>query len=144
MKKVLLGILIVIILIQFIRPEKNESDIVSNDIKTVMNVPNNVQQIIKTSCADCHSNKTVYPWYSEIAPISWFLASHVNDGKEHLNFSEWSTYNDNQKSHIIKDLNKELKSHKMPLNSYLWIHKDAKMTEEQYQIMLDWVKTMKE
>jgi hypothetical protein len=143
MKKVLLGILVVIILIQFIRPKKNDSSVGANDITTVMDVPVTIQQIIKTSCADCHSNITKYPWYSEIAPVSWFLASHVNKGKEHLNFSEWATYNKNQKSHIIKDMKHELEDHKMPLNSYLWIHKDAKMSAEQYQLMLDWVKTFK-
>jgi len=143
MKKTLLVIFIVIIVIQFIRPEKNISNEVVNDITTVMTVPKNVQEIIKTSCADCHSNTTEYPWYSEIAPISWYLASHVNDGKNHLNFSEWATYNNNQKEHIIKDLEKELKSKKMPLNSYLWIHKNAVVSPEQYQILLDWVNTLK-
>ncbi|REE79972.1 heme-binding protein [Lutibacter oceani] len=142
MKKILLGILVVFILIQFIRPEKNDSKDGKNDIATVMIVPENVQEIIKTSCADCHSNYTKYPWYSEIAPVSWYLAQHVNEGKEHLNFSEWTAYNSNQKSHIIKDLEEELEEHKMPLNSYLWIHKDAKMSTEQYKILLDWVKTI--
>ena len=142
MKKVLLGILIVFILIQFIRPEKNESNDKTNAITEVMNVPENVQKIIKTSCADCHSNKTKYPWYSKIAPVSWYLASHVNEGKEHLNFSEWAAYNKNQKEHIIKDLKKELKSKEMPLNSYLWIHKNAKLSAKQYQLMLDWAKTL--
>lgn len=143
MKKILLGFLIVFILIQFIRPDKNISNENINDISTVMVIPEDVQEIIKTSCADCHSNTTKYPWYSEIAPISWYLASHVNDGKKHLNFSEWTTYNNNQKEHILKDLNKELKSKEMPLNSYLWIHKDAKLSAEQYTILLDWVKTIK-
>ncbi|GGK59597.1 MULTISPECIES: heme-binding domain-containing protein [Flavobacteriaceae] len=143
MKKIFLGILIVIILIQFIRPEKNVSPEVVNDISTVMNVPKNVQEIIKTSCADCHSNNTKYPWYSEIAPVSWYLASHVNDGKKHLNFSEWAAYNKNQKEHIIKDLKKELKSKEMPLNSYLWIHKEAIVSPEQYKILLDWIDTFK-
>ncbi len=142
MKKILLGILVVFILIQFIRPEKNDSKDGKNDISTVLIVPENVQEIIKTSCADCHSNYTKYPWYSEIAPVSWYLAQHINEGKEHLNFSEWTAYNSNQKSHIIKDLEEELEEHKMPLNSYLWIHKDAKMSTEQYKILLDWVKTI--
>ena len=143
MKKILLGILVVIVLIQFIRPEKNISNKDINDISTVMDVPENVQEIIKTSCADCHSNTTKYPWYSEIAPVSWYLASHVNDGKKHLNFSEWAAYNKNQKEHIIKDLKKELKSKEMPLNSYLWIHKEAVVSPEQYKILLDWVQTIK-
>ncbi len=143
MKKTLLIILVVVVVIQFIRPKKNISNEVINDITTVLTVPEDVQEIIKISCADCHSNNTNYPWYSEIAPISWYLASHVNDGKKHLNFSEWTTYNKNQKEHIIKDLKKELKSKKMPLNSYLWIHKDAVVSADQYKILLDWVNTLK-
>lgn len=142
MKKVIIGILVVLVLIQFIRPEKNDSNIVINDISTIMQVPIEVKEIIKTSCADCHSNFTKYPWYFEIAPVSWYLAQHVNKGKENLNFSEWSTYNKNQKNHILKDLNKELKEHKMPLKSYLLGHKDAELTEDQYRILLDWVKTI--
>ncbi|MBI9042472.1 heme-binding domain-containing protein [Lutibacter sp.] len=143
MKKILLALLAVIILIQFIRPEKNNSNNELNAISTVMDVPAEVQEILKTSCNDCHSNNTVYPWYSEIAPVSWYLASHVNEGKEHLNFSEWASYNENQKSHIIKDIEEELQDKEMPLKSYLIIHENAKMTEAQYKIMLNWVKTLK-
>lgn len=142
MKKVLLGILVVFILIQFIRPEKNISNDETNAITTVMQVPNDVKEILKTSCNDCHSNYTVYPWYSEIAPISWYLADHVNEGKEHLNFSEWKAYNSKQKSHLIKDMDEELEEHKMPLKSYLIIHKEAEMTEDQYRTLLNWVKTI--
>jgi hypothetical protein len=142
MKKVLLGILVVIILIQFFIPEKNTSNIETNDISSVMEVPNDVIEIIKTSCADCHSNNTKYPWYSEIAPVSWFLAQHVNEGKEHLNFSEWAAYNNDQQNHILKDLKKELKKQGMPLDSYLWIHKNAKMTNAQYETLLNWVNTI--
>ena len=113
-----------------------------NDITTVLEVPEDVKQLIKTSCADCHSNKTVYPWYSEIAPVSWYLAQHVNEGKEHLNFSEWAAYNNNQKSHIINDLKEVLEDHEMPLKSYLIIHKDAEMTQNNYEALLNWVKTI--
>ena len=143
MKKILLAVLVVIIVIQFIRPEKNNSNNELNAISTILDVPNEVQEILKTSCSDCHSNNTIYPWYSEIAPFSWYLASHVNEGKEHLNFSEWASYNENQKSHIIKDIEEELQDKEMPLKSYLIIHENAKMTETQYKIMLDWVKTIK-
>lgn len=143
MRKVLLGILVLLILIQFIRPDKNDSGDWTNDYTAAMQVPDQVKEIIKTSCADCHSNSTEYPWYSEIAPISWYLAGHVNKGKEHLNFSEWTAYNKDQKKHIIKDLKEELEDHKMPLKSYLLMHEDAKMTESQYKVLLDWVKTLK-
>lgn len=143
MKKIILGIIVVFILMQFARPKKNDSRNGVNDITTVMEVPEDVQQILKTSCADCHSNFTKYPWYNEIAPVSWFVASHVNDGKEHLNFSEWTVYNNNQKEHIINDLKEVLESQEMPLMSYLKMHKEAEMTPEQYKTLLDWVKTLK-
>jgi hypothetical protein len=143
MKKVLLGILVVFILIQMIRPTKNDSRNDINHISTVVPVPAEVEEILKTSCYDCHSNNTVYPWYSEIAPVSWYLAQHVNEGKEHLNFSEWTVYNKNQQDHIVKDLEEVLESHEMPLKSYLLMHEDAKMTPQQYEILMNWVQTIK-
>ena len=129
-------------MIKFIRPEKNVSGDKTKDISTIMEIPNDANEILKTSCTDCHSNTTVYPWYSEIAPVSWYLASHVNDGKEHLNFSEWASYNKDQQKHILKDLLEELEDHEMPLKSYLIIHKDAEMTKNQYETLLSWVKTI--
>ena len=143
MKKVFLGLLVVFILIQFYRPEKNDSKNELNAMSTVIEIPLEVSKIIQTSCADCHSNSTNYPWYSEIAPASWFLAQHVNEGKEHLNFSEWTTYNKDQQSHVLKDIKEVLNEHEMPLKSYLWIHKDAKLSENQYQIMYDWANSIK-
>ncbi len=143
MKKILLGILAIFILIQFFRPEKNNSKNEMNAMSTVMEIPVEVTKIIQTSCADCHTNSTNYPWYSEIAPASWYLAQHVKEGKEHLNFSEWTTYNKDQQDHIIKDIKEVLNDREMPLKSYLLIHKEAKLTENQYQIMYDWANSIK-
>ncbi|WP_372769191.1 heme-binding domain-containing protein [Lutibacter sp.] len=143
MKRVLFVILAVFILIQFIRPAKNDSKNETNAISTVMEIPIEVNKMIQTSCADCHTNSTKYPWYNEIAPASWYLAQHVKEAKEHLNFSEWTTYNKDQKEHILKDLKEVLNERKMPLKSYLLIHKGAKLTENQYQILYDWVNNIK-
>jgi len=143
MKKKIVGILIlVLILIQFIQPKKNLSKDYTNDITTELQVPKDVQEIIKTSCADCHSNYTVYPWYNNIAPISWYLAHHVNEGKEHLNFSEWTKYNSDQKNHIVKDLKEVIKEKEMPLISYTLIHKNAILTVQQSASFSDWLKTV--
>jgi len=144
MKKVLLGILVGFVLIQLIRPEKNDSKNDINHVSTIMPIPTEVEAILKTSCNDCHSNSTVYPWYSEIAPVSWYLASHVNDGKEHLNLSEWTAYNSYQKEHILNDFEEVLMSHEMPLKSYLILHKEAELSKDQYNVLIDWVKTIKE
>ena len=143
MKKILLGILAVFILIQFFRPEKNISKNEMNAMGTVMEIPVEVTKIIQTSCADCHTNSTNYPWYSEIAPVSWYLAQHVKEGKEHLNFSEWTNYNKDQQEHVLKDIKEVLNEREMPLKSYLLIHKDAKLTENQYQILYDWANSIK-
>lgn len=143
MKKVFLGIVVVFILVQMIRPNKNDSRNDINHISTVIEVPDEVKEILITSCNDCHSNFTVYPWYNEIAPISWYLDSHVNDGKKHLNFSEWTVYNKNQQNHILKDLEEVLETHEMPLKSYLWIHKESELTNDEYKVLMAWVKSIK-
>lgn len=143
MKKKIAGIIIlVLILIQVIQPKKNQSKDYTNDISTEIKIPKEVQEIIKTSCADCHSNNTAYPWYNNIAPVSWFLAYHVNDGKEHLNFSEWTLYNKNQKNHIIKEMKEEIKKGGMPLFSYTLIHKNTSLTDQQSTAFLNWLETI--
>ncbi|PKP13284.1 MAG: cytochrome C [Bacteroidetes bacterium HGW-Bacteroidetes-3] len=143
MKKVLLGILAVFILIQFYRPEKNDSKNEMNAMSTVMEIPVEVNKIIETSCADCHSNSTKYPWYNKIAPVSWYLAWHVNEAKEKLNFSEWAAYNKDQKAHVLKNIKEVLNEREMPLESYILLHKNAKLTENQYQILYDWAIAIK-
>jgi len=143
MKKKVLIVIIVLGLIQFIKPQKNNSKNYKNDITTELQVPKEVQEIIKTSCADCHSNNTAYPWYNNIAPVSWFLAYHVNEGKEHLNFSEWTSYNKNQKNHIIKEMKEEIKEREMPLTSYTLIHKNTTLTKQQSKLFLNWLNTIK-
>jgi hypothetical protein len=93
LKKIGLGILIVIVLLQFIPTKKNQTSIVSsNSIEQKYNTPENVQAILKKACFDCHSNNTVYPWYSHIQPIGFWLNNHINEGKEELNFSEFNSY----------------------------------------------------
>ena len=142
MKKKLFILLVILVLIQFVNPTKNNSNNNLKAIATVVDMPTEVKEILKTSCYDCHSNNTHYPWYSNVAPVSWYLAYHVNDGKEHLNFSEWTNYNTNQKKHIIKDLKEVLKDREMPLKSYLIVHKEAVMKPAQFETLLAWVNTI--
>lgn len=143
MKKVVLFLLFLLIIIQFVQPKKNLSKDYSNDISLEYKMPERVQEIIRNSCADCHSNYTDYPWYGNIAPVSWYLGQHIWEGKEHLNFSEWMLYNKNQKEHILKDLEEVLRTEEMPLVSYLQLHQEAKLTEEEYKLFYNWIKTLK-
>jgi hypothetical protein len=142
MRNLFLIVLVVFVLIQFIIPEKNDSKNEMNAMSTVMEIPVEANRIIQTSCADCHSNSTNYPWYNKIAPASWFLAQHVKKGKEHLNFSEWTAYNKDQKEHILKNLKEVLNEREMPIKSYVLVHKELGLSENQYQILYDWVNTI--
>jgi len=143
MRNLFLIVLVVFVLIQFIIPEKNDSKNEMNAMSTVMEIPVEVNSIIQTSCTDCHSNSTNYPWYNKIAPASWFLAQHVKKGKEHLNFSEWTAYNKDQKEHILKNLKEVLNEREMPIKSYVLVHKELGLSENQYQILYDWANSIK-
>ena len=90
LKKILIALGIVLIIIQFFRPDKNDSNDLTYDISTKYDVPNDVNHLLQVSCNDCHSNKTEYPWYSNVQPVAWWLDHHVDDGKKHLNFSEFT------------------------------------------------------
>ena len=140
MKKILLILLMILIGIQFIRPEKNSvNSHPQNEISAIINVPVEVQESFKNACYNCHSNTTKYPWYNEIAPVSWILANHIKEGKEHLNFSEWKNYNNKQKNHILDKIEEVLEENKMPLKSYLLLHKEVKLTTIDVNILLNWL-----
>ena len=136
-------LIILLILIQLYRPTKNKSTEVSpNSIFTTEIVPQDVQQILKTSCFDCHSNNTNYPWYNNIAPVSWWLDNHISEGKKELNFDAWGTYSIKRKNHKLKGIKKLLEKGEMPLESYLWIHHNAKLSKSQVKTVVDWARTL--
>ena len=134
---------ILLVAIQLYRPAKNEStEISENSILTTEAVPQEVAKILKTSCYDCHSNNTVYPWYSNIAPVSWWLDNHVSEGKEELNFDAWGTYSLKRKNHKLKEIKEMLEDKEMPLESYLWIHDEAKLSSDQQKTIIDWARAL--
>ena len=140
--KIIIGVLIILILIQFIRPARNNGNAFGrNDFSHEVTVPDSVMKILKHSCFDCHSNKTVYPWYSEINPVGWWLNHHINEGKDELNFSEFASYSPTRKQKKLEKIADEVKEGKMPLESYTWIHKDAILTEQQIAAIVNWANT---
>ena len=140
-KKILLGLLAVLVIIQFIKPEKNVSATSSvNSIHNKFPANEETMQILKTACNDCHTNNTVYPWYANIQPVAWWLDSHVDDGKKHLNFDEFLTYKLKKQDHKLEELIESQEDHWMPLDSYTWIHKDAKLDEKQRLALVNWAK----
>jgi hypothetical protein len=143
MKKILKALLVIIavafILIQFIRPQKNAGqEIASNQITSVQQVPENVQQVLKISCYDCHSNTTYYPWYNKIQPVAWFLEKHVTEGKSELNFSEFASYPPYRRYKKFKEIQEQVKEDEMPLLSYTIPHRNAILNAEQKSALINW------
>ncbi|UKJ06108.1 heme-binding domain-containing protein [Solitalea lacus] len=144
-KKILYGFLAVIVIIQFIRPAKNQSDGISaNDISKHYSVPVDVQEALKTACMDCHSNNTVYPWYANIQPVAWWLQHHVDEGKDELNFSEFGAYSPKKANHKLKEVIESQQEGWMPIDSYTFLHKDAVLTQQQKDAIVNWAKVIQQ
>ncbi len=142
--KILLGLGAVFVAIQFVRPAKNDSPAGPDDLAAHYAPPPVVRQILETACYDCHSNRTRYPWYAQVQPVGWWLASHVNDGKAQLNFSEFASYTEHRRAKKLLSLSDEVTDRSMPLKSYTWIHRDAKLTAAQIKTLADWAETLAE
>jgi len=144
-KKILLGLLMVLILIQFIQPARNKSsELSSTDIKKTFSIPENVQLVLQISCYDCHSNNTNYPWYSRIQPFGWLLAKHIKNGKAELNFNEFSSYSLRRQISKLNGIGNSVKDGTMPLNSYTMIHKNARLSKEDKALLIDWTMSTKD
>jgi hypothetical protein len=137
--KILLGIGILLIAIQFIRPARNiSSQILATDITKTVKVSDSVQAVLKKACYDCHSNNTNYPWYSNIQPVGWFLANHVSGGKRHLNFSDFGSYTQRRQQSKLNDVANEVQDGGMPLSSYTMIHKEARLNANEKSLIIKW------
>ncbi len=142
LKRILVFLLIVLVGIQFIRIDKvNPISDPNQDFIQILNPPEEVAQMLKVSCYDCHSHQSVYPWYTNIAPISFWIKGHINHGRRHLNFSAWGSYDQNRAHHKLEECYEEVEEGHMPLPSYLWAHSDAKLTDEQRSAMVSWFKS---
>ena len=121
--RVIVILIALILVIQFFRPERNTSSSVSQTaIEQQYAISEEVQGILKTSCYDCHSNNTVYPWYSNIQPFAWWQQNHVNEGKKELNFDEFGNYDVKKKKHKLEEFLEMLEKDEMHLGSYTLVH----------------------
>jgi len=148
MKRFLKIIAIVLVIgfiaIQFYRPDRANPPVVQAEtIGATTAIPENVNQILLRSCNDCHSNETVYPWYSNISPFSWLLAEHIDEGRRELNVSVWNTYSAKKKRHKLDEICEQVTSDAMPHSQYLWIHRDALLSPEDKKILCDWAEAEK-
>lgn len=145
-KTLLYTIFIALLLVQlYPRPSKNISTEITNaDIASVHHVGSDVMEVLKTSCYDCHSNNTVYPWYSSIQPVAMFMGNHVAEGKKELNFSEFGNYSIRRKYRKLEEINEQIKEGEMPLSSYTLIHRNAKLNENQKLLVANWVEALRD
>jgi len=135
MKKLSIFVLLVLIGIQFVPMDVPAE--VPTKADDELQAPEEVHAILQRACFDCHSNHTDFPWYSSIAPVSWFTKMHVKEGREHMNFSIWASYDDEKKLKYLEKIPKAIKS-KMPLPSYLIMHKEAKLSDDDKKLLTEW------
>lgn len=135
MKKSILFVVLLLTLMQLIGIDKTNPDV---DLTTELKVPEDIGHLLEKSCYDCHSNKTVWPGYADIAPVSFFVASHVEDGRKALNFSNWDNIPKDIKIARLKRSIITVKNGMMPLSSYLWMHKEAKLTSNEQSKLAAW------
>lgn len=143
-KKVLIALLVIFVVAQAFRPEKNNSNDTSKDISNSYVVPENVKTILAKACNDCHSNHTRYPWYAEIQPVAWWINDHVKDGKKHLNFNEFDGYRIARQYKKLEECIEEVKDGEMPLTSFTIIHKDAKLSDDEKKTLFTWCEIVRD
>ena len=145
-RKILVIGLIIFLLMQLYQPARNDysGQVLPTDVAKVYKVPPEVQATLTTSCYDCHSNNTVYPWYSYIQPARMLLDSHIEEGKGELNFSEFGSYSNRKQETKLKSIGSQVKSGEMPLDSYTLLHKDAELTTEKKRTLLNWIENIQD
>jgi hypothetical protein len=140
-KRILLAGAVILLAIQFIRPTRNLSTQApgADDFIVRFNPPANVSSALRRACYDCHSDSTRYPWYADIQPVAWWLASHIDEGKEHLNLSRFGTYTPRVQARKLNRISDEMVNREMPLWSYTLIHADARLTDAEVNEVSDWI-----
>lgn len=143
MRKILKGTLLVLLLlfviIQFVRPVRSNPNVNSaREITTVHSMTPEVSSALQNSCNDCHSNKTVWPWYSNVAPVSWIVARDVSHGRAALNFSEWGAYNGEKRQELIGKICEEVRDGEMPMPQYTLLHPGTRLNASQAQAVCSW------
>lgn len=134
-------LIVILVVAQFIRPAKNFSEENQASIFRQSTIPNEVSDILKNACFDCHSNQTQYRWYNQVAPVSWWVASHIKEGKKELNFSEWGDKTPIDQIDLLTKIIDETKAGNMPLPSYSLIHSKARLSKEQIQVLNSWAES---
>ena len=131
-KKIGIAILSIGVIIQFFRIDQvNPEVVIENDFIVLIKPDTKTEQLLRASCYDCHSNTTEYPWYANLAPVSWWIKDNINEAKSHLNFSEWTKYSKKKQLHKLHECYEEVENGQMPLENYTLMHAEAKLSHEE-------------
>ena len=143
LKLIFMVLLVVVLLMQLARPQKNTAAVPAGKaFIDTFKVNEQVNAILAVSCYDCHSNNTNYPWYSEIQPMVWLMEKHIIDGKEKLNFDDLPPYGSRKFNSKVSQITKQIEQGKMPLDSYLWMHKGARLNTEDKKLLIDYFNSL--
>lgn len=137
-------VLLLLVIFQFFRINTTNPAVdPSKDIITATHASSEIAGILKTSCYDCHSNEVTYPWYTNIAPVSWWIKHHINEGREELNFSTWQSYSAKKADYKLKECIEMVTEGEMPLSSYTLIHTHAKLSKAQRNTLVNWFNSLR-
>lgn len=141
-KWLLIGIVLFLIIAQFFKIDRSVPEVSSQlDFTAITSPPQEVIIMLKDACYDCHSYETKYPWYFDVAPVSWYLKGHIRNGRKKLNFSTWGTQDPSEQRHNVEDCIEVVQENRMPLKSYTWTHSGAKLSQNQRTSLINWFKT---
>jgi hypothetical protein len=141
--KILLVLVVVaLVAIQLVRPDRtNPKEDPTHTLEAELSPPPEVSAVLARACADCHSSRTRWPWYTGVAPISWWIADHIKEARKEVSFSEWATYSPRKQKHKLEEMCEQVQKGNMPLGSYTLVHRDAKLSSADVKVLCEWTES---
>ena len=128
------GLVLLLLVVQLVPAAPADNPPVEEELE----VPPEVAEVLRQSCYDCHSHETTWPWYAHVAPMKWLVRDHVADGRSNLNFTAWNRLSAEDRPHKLEEVAEEVEEEHMPLRSYLILHRDARLSDAERELLIDW------
>jgi len=142
--KIVLGLLLFLLLAQLKRIDKTNPPVsASSDFLAMNDAPAEITKLIQNGCYDCHGHTTQYPWYTNVAPLSWWIGGHIKNARLKVNFSDWSSYDSDQKRHNIEECIEVIEENRMPAKSFRLLHPEARYSDNEKTAIITWLRSIK-